>query len=96
VTGFWVLDYLCLAGILACAILVVRIQSLVGAAMALSAAGTLMALLFVGLGAPDDAHSEIVVGAIALPSLYLVAIGKSRTDVPEGPELAEGDGQADA
>jgi uncharacterized MnhB-related membrane protein len=37
--------------------------------------------LFVVLGAPDDAHSEAVVGAIALPALYLLAIGKVRADV---------------
>ena len=43
----------------------------------------MLSLLFVVLGAPDDAHSEVVVGAIALPVLYLVAIGKSRTDVPD-------------
>ena len=52
--------------------------------MALSAMGTVLSLLFVVLGAPDVAHSEVVVGAIALPVLYLVAIGKTRTDVPDG------------
>jgi hypothetical protein len=41
------------------------------------------------LGAPDVAHSEVVVGAIALPVLYLVAIGKARTDVTDRPELDE-------
>ena len=48
-----------------------------------------MSVLFVVLGAPDDAHSEVVVGAIALPVLYLVAIGKSRGDVPDHGELGE-------
>jgi hypothetical protein len=41
-------------------------------------------VLFVVLGAPDDAQAEVVVGAIALPTLYLIAIGKSRTDVSGG------------
>jgi len=41
------------------------------------------------LGAPDVAHSEVVVGAIALPVLYLVAIGKARTDITDSPELDE-------
>jgi uncharacterized MnhB-related membrane protein len=89
VTGFWVLDYLLLALVLAAAVLVVRMRNLNGAVMALSAAGTMLAVLFVVLGAPDVAHSEVVVGAIALPVLYLVAIGKSRADVTDRPELDE-------
>ncbi|MFD7160443.1 Na(+)/H(+) antiporter subunit B [Kribbella sp. NPDC059898] len=86
---FWVLDYLCLAVVLAGAVLVVRLRSLVGAAMALSMMGTVLGLLFVVLGAPDDAHAQIVVGAIALPTLYLIAIGKTRTDVEDEIELGE-------
>ncbi|HEX5291055.1 MAG TPA: DUF4040 domain-containing protein [Streptosporangiaceae bacterium] len=88
-TGFWVLDYLLLALVLAAAVLVVRMRNLNGAVMALSAAGTMLSVLFVVLGAPDVAHSEVVVGAIALPVLYLVAIGKSRADVTDRPELDE-------
>ena len=82
-SAFWVLDYLLLALILTSAVLVVRLRNLNGAVMALSAAGTLLAVLFIVLGAPDVAHSEVVVGAIALPVLYLVAIGKSRTAVDD-------------
>jgi energy-converting hydrogenase B subunit D len=89
VTAFWALDYLILAIVLACAVLVVRLRNLNGAVMAMSAAGTMLSVLFIVLGAPDVAHSEIVVGAIALPVLFLVAIGKSRTDVPDASELAE-------
>lgn len=88
-TTFWVLDYLCLAGLLAAAVMVVRLRNLNGAVMALSAMGTVLSLLFVVLGAPDDAHSEVVVGAIALPVLYLIAIGKSRTDVEEAEPMEE-------
>jgi energy-converting hydrogenase B subunit D len=88
-TGFWVLDFLCLAGVLAAAVLVVRLRNLNGAVMALSAVGTILSLLFVVLGAPDDAHSEVVVGAIALPTLYLIAIGKARTDIADRGELGE-------
>ena len=94
-SGFWLLDYLCLVGILATAVLVVALRNLNGAVMALSALGTVMTLLFVVLGAPDVAHSEVVVGAIALPVLYLIAIGKSRTDVPDRGELGERDSDAD-
>ena len=88
-TGFWVLDLLCLAALLAAGVLVVVLDNLSGAVMALSAAGTVLALLFVVLGAPDLAHAEIVVGAIALPVLYLIAIGKMRSDVPDRGDLGE-------
>lgn len=91
-TGFWVLDYLCLAVLLASAVLVVQLRNLNGAVMALSALGTVLSLLFVVLGAPDVAHSEVVVGAIALPVLYLIAIGKTRTDVSESDDLGEQEG----
>jgi energy-converting hydrogenase B subunit D len=88
-TSFWVLDYLCLAGVVTGAVLVVRLRNLAGAAMALSLVGVCLALLFVVLGAPDDAHAEVVVGAIALPTLYLLAIGKTRADVEDTGELGE-------
>lgn len=86
---FWLMDYLSIALILASAVVVVRLRNLTGAVMALSALGSFLSLLFVVLGAPDDAHSEIVVGAIALPVLYLVAIGKARTEVRDPGELDE-------
>jgi len=85
---FWVLDYLLLAVVLAAGLLVVWLRNLNGAVMALSGAGTALSVLFVVLGAPDVAHSEVVVGAIALPVLYLVAIGKVRT-VTDEPGLGE-------
>jgi energy-converting hydrogenase B subunit D len=94
-TGFWVLDYLGLAAIVAAAVLVVRLDNLNSAVMALSAIGTVLTLLFVLLGAPDVAHSEVVVGAIALPVLYLIAIGKVRSDVPDRGELGEQDQRDD-
>jgi energy-converting hydrogenase B subunit D len=93
-TGFWVLDYLLIALALASAVLVVRLRNLNGAVMALSAVGTMLSVLFVVLGAPDVAHSEVVVGAIALPVLYLVAIGKTRTVIDE-PDLGETQGDKD-
>ncbi len=90
---FWALDYACLMAIVVAAVLVVRIRSLAGAVMALSALGTVLSVLFVVLGAPDDAHAEVVVGAIALPTLYLIAIGKSRADVADHGELGEAEQQ---
>jgi uncharacterized MnhB-related membrane protein len=86
---FWVIDYSCLAAIVIAAVAVVRMRNLNGAVMALSAVGTLLSVLFVVLGAPDDAHSEVVVGAIALPTLYLIAIAKVRTSVTGEEELGE-------
>jgi hypothetical protein len=38
----------------------------------------------------------VVVGAIALPVLYLVAIGKARTDVVDRGDLGEEDEPPDA
>ncbi len=48
----WALDYLLLALVLASRVLVVRLRNLNGAVMALSAAGTMLSVLFVVLGAP--------------------------------------------
>ena len=88
-TAFWVLDLLCLAAVLAAAVLVVTLQNLNAAVMALSAVGTVLALLFVVLHAPDVAHSQVVVGTIALPVLYLLAIGKTRLVAEDASELGE-------
>jgi energy-converting hydrogenase B subunit D len=89
VTAFWVLDLLCLLAILGAGVLVVLLPNLSGAVMALSALGTVMTVLFVALAAPDVAEAEAVVGTIALPVLYLVAIGKIRTDVPDHGQFGE-------
>jgi energy-converting hydrogenase B subunit D len=96
VTTFWVLDLLCVAALLASAVLVVKLRNLNGSVMALSALGTVLALLFVVLGAPDLANAEIVVGAIALPVLYLIAIGKIRADVRDRGELGEQQSKQDS
>jgi uncharacterized MnhB-related membrane protein len=87
--GFWVLDYGCLALVLTAAVLVVRLRNLSAAVMGLSMLGTVLTVVFVLLGAPDVAHAEAVVGAIALPVLYLIALGKLRTDVPDRGDLGE-------
>ena len=88
---FWAIDYLCLALVLAAGVAVIRVKNLNAAVMALSAIGTVLTVLFVVLGAPDDAHSEIVVGAIALPTLYLIAIGKARVAVQSSQEASLGE-----
>ena len=86
---FIVLDVCCLALVLAGAVLVVVLKNLLGAVLGLSLVGTAMTLLFVVLGAPDVAHAEVVVGAIALPVLYFLAIGKCRAVVDADDELDE-------
>lgn len=88
-TVTWFADLACLVGILAAAGCVVWLDNLNGSVMALSAAGALLTVLFVVLAAPDVAHSEAVVGAIVLPLLYLMAIGKSRTSVGATRALSE-------
>jgi uncharacterized MnhB-related membrane protein len=47
---------------------------------AMSANGILLTLLFMGLQAPDAAFAEIVVGAVALPLLFLVVLASTRMD----------------
>ena len=86
---FWVVDYLCLAALLACAALVVFLPNLNSSVIALSAVGTILTVLFVVLHAPDVAHAEAVVGAIVLPSLYFIAIGKVRAQLPRRREFGE-------
>lgn len=88
-TGFWIIDLLCLAVILASAVLVVWLRNRIASVIALSALGTALALLFVVLGAPDVAHAEVVVGSIATPVLYLIAISKLRTQVHQQGEYGE-------
>ncbi|HEX3796008.1 MAG TPA: hydrogenase subunit MbhD domain-containing protein [Acidimicrobiales bacterium] len=88
---FWAIDYLCLALLIICAVLVVALRNLNGSVVALSAVGTVLTVLFVALGAPDDAHSEAVVGAIALPTLYLITIGKIRVSIEQDEEGALGE-----
>lgn len=88
-SAFWVLDWLCLAAVLVAAVLVVRLDNLNASIMALSAVGTVLSLLFVVLDAPDVAHAEVVVGAIALPVLYLLAVGKARLVCRDSSGLGE-------
>ena len=86
---FWAIDFTCLGLILASALCVLWLRNSNVCVIALSAIGTVMTLLFIVLGAPDDAHSEALVGAIALPTLYFIAIGKIRTSVSKEHDLGE-------
>ena len=87
--GFWIIDLLCLLVIVLCAGLTVWLRNRIASVLALSGLGSAQALLFVVLNAPDVAQAEVVVGSIAVPVLYLVAISKIRTDVHQQGEFGE-------
>lgn len=92
-TGVWIIDLLCLLVILLCAVLTVGLRNRIASVLALSGLGSVQALLFVVLNAPDVAQAEVVVGSIAVPVLYLVAISKIRTDVHQQGEFGEPAGE---
>jgi len=48
--------------------------------LAMAANGLVLALLFMALQAPDVAFSELVVGAAALPLLFLVVLASIKMD----------------
>ncbi len=53
--------------------------------LAIAGNGLVLTLLFVALQAPDVAFSELAVGTVALPLLFLVALTSIRTDRKEPP-----------
>lgn len=55
--------------------------------MAMAANGLVLSLLFMALQAPDVAFSELTVGTVALPLLFLVVLASIRMDrSPRGPD----------
>jgi len=48
--------------------------------MAMAANGLVLAALFMALQAPDVAFSELAVGTVALPLLFLVVLASTRID----------------
>lgn len=48
--------------------------------MALGANGLVLALLFMALQAPDVAFSELTVGTLAVPLLFLIVLTSTRID----------------
>jgi uncharacterized MnhB-related membrane protein len=50
--------------------------------MALAANGLVLSVLFMALQAPDVALSELAVGTVALPLLFLVVLASTRIDRP--------------
>lgn len=53
--------------------------------MAMAANGLVLALLFMALQAPDVAFSELTVGTVALPLLFLVVLASIRIDRSPNP-----------
>jgi len=86
---FWVLDYLCLLAIVVTAALTVLQRNLAASVLALSAVGVVLTASFVVLAAPDVALAEIVVGTVAMPMLYFIALGKLRTVIRDNADLGE-------
>jgi energy-converting hydrogenase B subunit D len=76
---FEIINLILIIGLLACAILVVRLRSLVSAIMAFSCLGTFLTLLFLLMQAPDVALSEAAVGTVAVPLVLLIALVKIRS-----------------
>jgi uncharacterized MnhB-related membrane protein len=60
------------------AAVVVRTRERTRLVLVLSGYGMLLAILFFTFQAPDVALSELTVGAVALPLILLLAIGKVR------------------
>lgn len=55
--------------------------------VAMTANGLVLTLLFMALQAPDVAFSELMVGAVAMPLLFLVVLASVRMDRrPEPPD----------
>jgi energy-converting hydrogenase B subunit D len=52
--------------------------------MAIAANGMVLTLLFLALQAPDVAFSELAVGAVATPLLFLAVLASTRTDRQAG------------
>jgi uncharacterized MnhB-related membrane protein len=55
--------------------------------LAIAGNGLVLTLLFTALQAPDVAFSELAVGTVALPLLFLVALTSIRTDRKEPPRI---------
>ncbi|APR80472.1 Hypothetical protein A7982_05819 [Minicystis rosea] len=69
-----------LALVAASAVGVVRTRSPFAQAVAVSAYGLLLSLMFLLFQAPDVALSQVVVGAVALPLMILLSLAKIRRD----------------
>lgn len=70
----WQLDLLLLTLLLACAVVAVIVRSMLATVAVLAAFSLFAALLFAGMGAPDVAFVEAVLGSAFVGVLLLVAV----------------------
>jgi energy-converting hydrogenase B subunit D len=72
------LDFLLLAFLIVCALVVARIRDLVSAVIIFAAYSLVMAIVWQMLGAPDVAMTEAALGAGVTTFLFLAAISKTK------------------
>ncbi|MBQ8506909.1 MAG: DUF4040 domain-containing protein [Clostridia bacterium] len=77
INALFSLNTLVILGILVSAFLAVKFEGILSSVIALGATGTLMALEFVILHAPDVAISEASVGAVLSTAIFIIAIRKT-------------------
>lgn len=70
----WQLDLLLLVLLSACAVVAIVVRSMIATVAVLAAFSLLVALLFAGMGAPDVAFVEAVLGSAFTGVLLLVAV----------------------
>jgi multicomponent Na+:H+ antiporter subunit B len=70
----WQLDLLLLTLLTVCAVVAVLVRSMIATVAVLAAFSLLVALLFAGMGAPDVAFVEAVLGSAFVGVLLLVAV----------------------
>jgi len=75
-----VLNLVVLAGIAVSAIMAVRFEKLLSSVLALGVTGSLMALEFIILQAPDVAIAEAAVGAVLSTVIFLVTLKKVKEE----------------
>ena len=83
---FELLNILLLVGLLATAVLTVRVRRVIDAVISFSAMGFFLTLLVLQLQAPDVALSEAAVGAVAVPMVLFIAIAKIRRQLHDPSE----------
>ena len=76
VNGLYILNTLCILGIIASALLAASFRKPLSSVLALGACGAFVALEFILLHAPDVAIAEAAVGAVLSTVLFVIALKK--------------------
>lgn len=77
INALFSLNTLVIIGILISAFLAVKFDDILSSVIALGVTGTLVALEFIILHAPDVAISEAAVGAVLSTAIFIIAIRKT-------------------